>query len=149
MEYRFWSNFRNYIVHCEFPYSIYQEHADLGCKIICTKEHLLQFSNWKHSKTDIEKMEDQIDLPSLVNNMSALIYSLYVVFFSYFAKTIVDGISVYGEFCRKYDVKVPIIFTMKNREQMDRNHFQPLPIRELRASFEILRRNPNIHIDIK
>ena len=149
MEYRFWANFRNYIVHCEFPYSIYQEHTDEGCRIICTKEHLLQFSNWKHSKADIEKMGDQVDLPSLVDNMSALIYAFYIDFFSHFAKTIIDGIGIYGEFCRKYDVKVPVVFKMKSREQVEGSHFQPLPIKELRASFEILKSNPHIKIDLK
>lgn len=149
MEYRFWANFRNYIVHCEFPYSIYQESVENGCKIICTKEHLLQFDNWKHSKADIQQMGDQIDLPALVDNMSAMIYAFYIDFFSHFAKDITDGITTYGEFCRKYDVRVPVIFKMENREQVAGSHFQPLPVKELRASFDILRSNPHIKIDIK
>lgn len=149
MEYRFWANFRNYIVHCEFPYSIYQESVENGCKIICTKEHLLQFDNWKHSKADIQQMGEQIDLPALVDNMSAMIYAFYIDFFSHFAKDITDGIATYGEFCRKYDVRVPVIFKMENREQVEGNHFQLLPVKELRASFDILRNNPHIKIDIK
>ena len=55
IEYRFWVNFRNYIVHCEFPYAIYHESIENGCKLICTKDHLLKFDNWKHSKADIQK----------------------------------------------------------------------------------------------
>ena len=149
MEYRFWANFRNYIVHCEFPYSIYQESVENGCKIICTKEHLLQFDNWKHSKADIQQMGEQIDLPALVDNMSAMIYAFYIDFFSHFAKDITDGITTYGEFCRKYGVRVPVIFKMENREQAAGSHFQPLPVKELRASFDILRNNPHIKIDIK
>lgn len=149
MEYRFWANFRNYIVHCEFPYSIYQESVENGCKIICTKEHLLQFDNWKHSKADIQQMGEQIDLPALVDNMSAMIYAFYIDFFSHFAKDITDGITTYGEFCRKYGVRVPVIFKMENREQVAGSHFQPLPVKELRASFDILRNNPHIKIDIK
>ena len=50
MEYRFWMNFRNYIVHCDFPYSVFHEEIDMPCKVICNKEHLLLFNNWKHSK---------------------------------------------------------------------------------------------------
>lgn len=149
MEYRFWANFRNYIVHCEFPYSIYQESVENGCKIICTKEHLLQFDNWKHSKADIQQMGEQIDLPALVDNMSAMIYAFYIDFFSHFAKDITDGITTYGEFCRKHGVRVPVIFKMENSEQVAGSHFQPLPIKELRASFDILRNNPHIKIDIK
>jgi len=149
MEYRFWSNFRNYIVHCEFPYSFYQESIENGCKIICTKEHLLKFENWKHSKSDIQQMDEQIDLPSLVDDMSSMIYAFYIDFFSHFAEDIIAGIETYGEFCRKYDVRVPVIFKMKNRQQVAGSHFQPLPIKELKASFDMLRNNPNIKIDIK
>lgn len=149
MEYRFWANFRNYIVHCEFPYSVYQESVENGCKIICTKEHLLLFDNWKHSKADIQKMNDHVDLPSLVDNMSSMIYAFYIDFFSHFAKEILDGISTYGQFCRKYDVKAPIILKMIDRTQIAGSHFQPLPVKELKASFDILKSNPRIQIDVK
>lgn len=149
MEYRFWANFRNYIVHCEFPYSIYQESVESGCKIICTKEHLLQFDNWKHSKADIEKMEEQIDLPALIDDMSAMIFAFYIDLFSYFAEDIISGITTYGEFCRKYDVCVPVILKMEDREKVAGSHMQPLPIKELRASFDILKSNPHIKINVK
>lgn len=149
MEYRFWVNFRNYIVHCEFPYSIYQECAESGCRIICTKEHLLKFDNWKHSKADIQQMEEHIDLPSLVDNMSAMIYAFYIDFFRHFAKDITDGIATYGEFCRKYDVRIPVIFKTKNKDQIAGSRFQPLPVKELKASFEMLKSNPHIKLDIK
>lgn len=144
IEYRFWANFRNYIVHCEFPYSVYQESIETGCKIICTKEHLLKFDNWKHSKADIQQMTDIIDLPALVDNMSAMIYALYIDFFSYFAKDILDGIDVYGEFCRKYNVKMPIIFKTENIKKLEGSRCQSLPIKELKASFDILKNNPQI-----
>ena len=148
VEYRFWANFRNYIVHCEFPYSIYQESIETGCKIICTKEHLLRFDNWKHSKKDIQEMESQIDLPSLVDNMSGMIYAFYIDFFRHFANDITDGIKTYGEFCRKYDVRVPVIFKLKSKEIVEGSHFQPLPVKELKASFDILTSNPNVTMNI-
>ena len=149
MAYRFWANFRNYVVHCEFPYSIYQESIENGCKIICTKEHLLQFDNWKHSKVDIEQMNEHIDLPILVDDMSAMIYAFYIDFFTHFAKDITEGIKTYGEFCRKYDVKAPVIFKTKNKEHLAGSHMQPLPVKELKASFDLLRNNPHIKIDVK
>lgn len=147
--YRFWANFRNYIVHCEFPYSIYQESVENGCKIICTKEHLLMFDNWKHSKADIEKMDDIIQLPDLVDDMSSMILAFYIDFFSHFAEDIISGINTYGEFCGKYNVRVPAIFKLENKEQLAGSHFQPLPVKELKASFEILKSNPKIKFEIK
>lgn len=149
IEYRFWVNFRNYIVHCEFPYSIYRESIENGCKIICTKEHLLQFDNWKHSKADIQKMDEEIDLPALVDNMSAMILAFYIDFFSHFTKEIVSGINTYGEFCRKYNVRMPIIYKTENKEDVTGGRYQPLPIKELKASFDILKNNPRIKINVK
>lgn len=69
IEYRFWSNFRNYVVHCEFPYTTFHAELDGNCNIICTKDHLLNFKNWKHSKADIQAMGDIIDLPALVDKL--------------------------------------------------------------------------------
>ena len=138
MEYRFWMNFRNYIVHCEFPYMVFNESVENGIKIICTKEHLLKFKNWKHAKDDILKMDDQVDLHLLVDNMSTLIYVLYISFVGFFAETIINGIKVYGEFCRKYNVKHPIIVKTKDRANYAGANMQPLPINELRKLFDIL-----------
>ncbi|MDD3138477.1 MAG: hypothetical protein PHX08_05850 [Lachnospiraceae bacterium] len=149
LEYRFWVNFRNYIVHCEFPYSIYQESVENGCRLICTKDHLLKFDNWKHSKADIQKMDVEINLPTMVDHMSSLIYALYIDFFSHFGKEIIDGIDTYSEFCRKYSVKQPVIYKTHNRELTAGSHIQPLPVKELRAAFDILKSNPRVTINIK
>lgn len=137
MEYRFWVNFRNYIVHCEFPYMIYNESVENGIRIICTKEHLLKFKNWKHAKDDIDKMDEQIELHLLVDNMSAMIYALYINFVGFFAEKIVNGIKNYGEFCRKYNVKRPIIVKTKDRADLAGANMQPLPVKELKAAFDI------------
>lgn len=76
-------------------------------------------------------------------------HAFYIDFFRHFAKEITDGIASYSGFCRKHNVRVPVIFKMKNREQIAVSQFQPLPAKELRASFDILRSNPHIQIDIK
>lgn len=150
VEYRFWANFRNYVVHCEFPYSKYSESLDSGVSIICSKDHLLKFENWKHSKNDITQMNDEIDLPSLVDNMSSLVMALHIDFFSYFANEIVNAIQVYGEFCRRHNVKSPIIVMTKVQHLVEAGTFlQPLPIKELREAFNVLKSNPHVNIDIK
>lgn len=148
MEYRFWVNFRNYIVHCEFPYSIFHASIEDGYKIICSKERLLQFDNWKHSRADIERLNDQIDLTAFVDEMSSLIFAFYIDFFSYFAQDIVSGINIYGEFCKKYDVRVPVIFKTKTRNQFVGSSFQPLPIKELQEALDVLKSNPHVEINI-
>ncbi len=147
MEYRFWVNFRNYIVHCEFPYSIFHASIEDGYKIICSKEHLLQFDNWKHSRADIEKLDDQIDLTAFVDEMSSMIFAFYIDFFRHFAQDIVSGINIYGEFCKKHNVRVPVIFKTKTRNQLVGSSLQPLPIKELQEALDVLKSNPHIKIN--
>ena len=148
MEYRFWVNFRNYIVHCEFPYSIFHASIEDGYRIICSKERLLQFDNWKHSRDDIERLNDQIDLTAFVDEMSSLIFAFYIDFFSHFAQDIVSGINIYGKFCKKYNVRVPVIFKTKTRNQFVGSSFQPLPIKELQEALDVLKSNPHVEINI-
>lgn len=147
-EYRFWSNFRNYVVHCEFPYCKYVETFERSCKVICTKEHLLDFDNWKHSRQDIIKMDEEIDLPAMVNVMSGLINALYINFFVFFKDLIINGISIYGDFCRKYSVESPTIVKAESPMDLQVCNIQPLPVEELVAAFNALKSNPNIHINI-
>ena len=94
-------------------------------------------------------MNEQVDLPSLVDNMSSLIYAFYIDFFSHFTNIIIDGIGIYSEFCRKYDVKVPVIIKIADEKKLNEIRMQPLPINELKASFEILKNNPSIIITEK
>lgn len=150
VEYRFWANFRNYVVHCEFPYSKYSESLDSGVRIICSKDHLLKFENWKHSKNDIMQMNDEIDLPSLVDNMSGLVMALYIDFFTYFVNEIVNAVQAYDEFCRRYNVNSPIIVKTKDQHLLENGTFlQPLPIKELREAFNVLKSNPHVKVNVK
>ena len=99
-------------------------------------------------KDDIDKMDEQIELHLFVDNMSAMIYALYINFVGFFAEKIVNGIKNYGEFCRKYNVKRPIIVKTKDRADLAGANMQPLPVKELKAAFDILSDNPNIQINI-
>lgn len=149
MEYRFWVNFRNYVVHCSLPYTVFQEVEGKQCQVICTREHLLEFKNWKHSKEDIEKMPEQIDLVSMVDTMSSFIYALYLDFYASFSQEIADGIAGYGKFCRKYDVKQPVI--IKTNAPLDVAHgkMHPLPVHQLYEAFQVLKQNPKVEIRVE
>lgn len=147
-EYRFWANFRNYVVHCEFPYCKYVETLGSNCRVVCTKEHLLNFDNWKHSKKDIMNMSEEINLPAMVNVMSGLINALYINFFVFFKELITDGISIYGDFCRVHSVESPTIIRVKNPMDLAGCNMQPLPVKELIEAFNVLKSNPNIHVNI-
>ena len=143
IEYRFWMNFRNYVMHYDLPYCSFKEEIGSTCRVVCPKDHLLKFSNWKHTKADIEKMPDEIDLPAMVENMSSMIYALYMNFFTYFAPEIELGLRIYGKFCRDHNVKSPIIAKTDARENLSGLNLQPLPVAELNAAFKVLQSNPN------
>ena len=155
-EYRFWMNFRDYVVHCEFPYHGFVESLEDGYKLICTKEHLLGYKKWKHSKADILEMGDNIDLSSMVFEMSALIMALYLNFLAYFAKEITDSISYYSKFCQKHNVKSQTFLVTSKKVSKDNRdeaieayktaRLIPLPIKELFEAFEQLENNPNVKI---
>lgn len=147
-EYRFWVNLRNYAVHCELPYCGYRESEAGERAIFCTKEHLLEFDNWKHSKKDILEMEDEIDLPAMVDEMGGIIYALYIDFFRYFGDEIIDAMERFSKFCEKYDVKHPIIMKLPKKGSFEGASLMPLPIEHLFDSFDVLKNHPKVNITI-
>lgn len=66
-----------------------------------------------------------------------------------FVGYVLDGINTYGAFCRKFDVKVPVVFKTVVKENLEGSHVQPLPVNEMKASFDVLKSNPKIKINIK
>ena len=147
--YRFWANFRNYIVHCDFPYTEF--HAVIGnpCEVKCRKIHLLEFTNWKHSRTDIEQMPETVDLAQMVNEMSGLIYAFYIDFFAFFGQQIVNNINKYDAFCKKHKVKIPIIVKTPAPHDILNARLQPLPVKELSQLFDELQHHPNVILNFK
>lgn len=148
MEYRFWAMFRNYVVHCAFPYTIFHADEKNGIQLICTKEHLLEYKKWKHVEADIKQMDAIMDLPQLVDGMNNIIEALYMDFYARFGKRIIDGVSCYAAFCRKYKVKNPIVLKSNGTKNINELKAQPLMASELFRAFDILKNNPTVHINI-
>lgn len=152
LEYRFWANFRNYIVHCSFPYCNFHEAVGSNCEVRCPQKHLLKFDNWKHSRADIEQMPEYIDLPGMVDEMSSLIHALYLQFFYYVASDIFSGYNTYQEFLKKYSVQCPVIFKTEKPISKEEGFvvpsMQPLPIKEMMDVFTTMNQHPSINIKI-
>jgi len=153
MEYRFWMNLRNCIAHCELPYNGFVESDIKGYKVICTKRNLLQFDSWKHSKKDILLMDDEIDLPSMVIEMSSMIMALYFHFIMSFGEDIINAISTFQRFCNKHQVTRPGFFVTDEkitRENFERvlysSKLEPFPMDNIFEAFEELKRNPQVTI---
>jgi hypothetical protein len=148
--YRFWANFRNYIVHCSFPYIVFHEAVGCNCEVRCPREHLLEFSNWKHAKADIEKMPEFIDLPGMVDEMSSLIYALYLEFFYYLAGDIMSDYKNYIEFLDRHKVNCPVILEVEAKITKEDGFvcpsMHPLPIEKMMEIFRVMNNHPSINI---
>lgn len=149
MEYRFWANFRNYVVHCALPYTGFEETIGKPCNIICLKSHLLEYKKWKQSQDDIREMPDSINLVALVDNMSSLIYTMYLDFYNLFSEEIIKGIKSYSTICVEYEVQNPIICTTPEPWDIAKGKILPLPIPQLQKAFNVLKSNPNVTITVK
>ena len=96
IEYRFWVRFRNYVVHYALPYTGLEADGANGIQIVCKKKHLLEFEQWNQVRNDIENMDENVNLPIMVEKMNVLIDALYIHSFhakltgSRFGKHILD-----------------------------------------------------------
>ncbi len=150
MVYRFWMNFRNYVVHCAFPYTTFRDAIGSNCQVVCEKKHLLEFDNWKHSKSDIEQMKEEIDLTLLVDDMSSLIYSLYLQFLYYLAEDAFAGYEYYTSFSKRHNVKSPTILVVEEKISKEKGFvnpsMQPLPVAQMIEMFKAMQNHPSINI---
>ena len=148
MEYRFWANFRNYVVHCAMPYTGFKESLEKPCEIVCFKEDLLKFDNWKHSRADIENFSDEINLVEMVDEMNSLIYMLYLDFYYIFSKDILDATNKYAAYLKKYNCNSIMLFTTEIPEDILGGGLVPLPIDRLNKAIGILQTHPKWNIII-
>lgn len=149
--YRFWVNFRNYIVHCAFPYTTFHHEIDKACEVICKRNHLLEFDNWKHSRNDIEKLPEDVDLTGMVDEMSSLVISLYLQFLYYFATQAFEGYEYYKSFLLRHKVNRPVILTVDQRVTKEEGFInpamQPLPVEMMIKMFKVMQNHPSININ--
>lgn len=149
--YRFWANFRNYVVHCAFPYTVFHNEVDKECQVLCKKGHLLEFNNWKHSKADIEKMPEDIDLTAMVDDMSGLVVALYLQFLYYLAEDAFHGYEYYQAFLRRHQVKRPVILEVDEQISEETGFvnpsMHPLPVEIMVQMFQTLQNHPSVKIN--
>ena len=147
IEYRFWVRFRNYVVHYALPYTGLEADGANGIQIVCKKKHLLEFEKWNQVRNDIENMDENVNLPIMVEKMNVLIDALYIHFYTYFAEEIGSATIKFGEFCKKHGTQTPVIVKAEDLWKKEGICVQPLPRKELVQALEILKANPNIKMD--
>ncbi len=51
--YKFWYYLRNYVIHYDIPFTQLSSKivgAEIKTEIICKRDHLLEYKEWKHAK---------------------------------------------------------------------------------------------------
>lgn len=150
-EYRFWMRLRNYVVHCQLPYTGFVASLEDGCNVICSRDHLVQWKNWgKVLKEDLLRREDNLDLGSTVDQMSGCINALFVFGISCFTYEIADATRVIGSMYRKYKIQDGFVI---GKSEAARDHanmsFTPIPISEVMEMVEVLKLNPNVKLTME
>lgn len=146
IEYRFWARFRNYVVHYALPYTGLEADGANGIQIVCKKKHLLEYEKWNQVRNDIENMDENVNLPIMVEKMNVLIDALYIHFYTYFAEEIGSATIKFGEFCKKHGTQNPVIVKAEDLRKMKGICVLPLPKKELFQALKMLKENPNVKV---
>lgn len=147
IEYRFWTRFRNYVVHYALPYTGLEADGANGIQIVCKKKHLLEFEKWNQVRNDIENMDENVNLPIMVEKMNVMIDALYTHFYTYFSEEIGNATIKFGEFCKKHGTQNPVIVKAEDLQKMKGICVLPLPKKELFQALKMLKENPNVKVE--
>ena len=147
IEYRFCTRFRNYVVHYALPYTGLEADGANGIQIVCKKKHLLEFEKWNQVRNDIENMDENVNLPIMVEKMNVMIDALYTHFYTYFSEEIGNATIKFGEFCKKHGTQNPVIVKAEDLQKMKGICVLPLPKKELFQALKMLKENPNVKVE--
>lgn len=118
-----------------------------GIQIVCKKKHLLEFEKWNQVRNDIENMDENVNLPIMVEKMNVMIDALYTHFYTYFSEEIGNATIKFGEFCKKHGTQNPVIVKAEDLRKMEGICVQPLPKKELFQALKMLKENPNVKVE--
>ncbi|MEL3958228.1 hypothetical protein NSQ96_13145 [Caldifermentibacillus hisashii] len=151
ISYRFMDLMRNYAVHYGFPLHIYVRSLKTPSGLFSVKSELLQFKKWKHVKSDIEKMPDNIRLEPHVKAMQMCIKHLFEQCIYNFSARLVEVIEYTNSLVKKAEKQPPVFIKFENEERFRAGEFTAMPV-DIGIIQEVLtdlRNHPNIIITDK
>lgn len=148
-EYRFFVLLRNFIVHYSLPFTLYQEDFN-GKRLEFSKSHLMEFSKWKHVKSDLEQMGERIDIGSYIDPMNVNLTVLFMIFVYHLSKEIVNACEAVSRFIIEYRVKSPAIVKYDSMDQFKKGNIvvSPINFKDLQEAFDDVKSNPHINLKI-
>lgn len=151
ISYRFMSLMRHYAVHYSFPLHRYVKSLKTPSVLFSKKSELLQFKKWKHVKSDIEKMPDNIRLEPHVKAMQMCIKHLFEHCIYKFSARLVEVIEYTNDLVKKAEKKPPVFIKFENEKKFRSGDFAAMlvDIGMIQEVLADLRNHPNINITDK
>lgn len=129
MEYRFFYNLRNYILHFDYPFHVVRASLENGIDIICYRDHLLEYKEWKHARKDILALPDEVVLRDYIEQELVLLTTLWIFFNYCFLDFYIDNDKWLSNYIKKYNLDYPIYFILdkeiKKGEEIDPSTWHP------------------------
>lgn len=153
--YRFWYYMRNYTTHYDVAFNKgigTFENEKRYLKIVCEKEHLLQYREWKHSKEDIKNMEEEINIMDMIEPLLVLVNSMYLYSVYVFKNVILDADKYTAKFLKQYNIKNTPVFMLYEKEEDMKTKpgkITPLQVSELWELIMELKDIPYVNLTIK
>ncbi|UOR13633.1 hypothetical protein [Halobacillus amylolyticus] len=151
ISYRFMDLMRNYAVHYGFPLHTYVRSLKAPSGLFSTKNALLQFKKWKHVRSDIERMPDNIRLEPHVEFMQMCIKHLFEKCIYDFSAKLVEVIEYTDTLVKKAEKKPPVFIKFESEEKYRVGEFTAMPvdIGIIQEALTDLRNHPSITITDK
>lgn len=145
--YAFFSKLRNYVTHFGILFdSITIENGKL--ELECTKEHLLEFKEWKKENIDfLNSCPEKLPIKDYVEKMNVMIMSTYLAFIQYLGKEIQDIHNNVMRIMKEYKVVNPQFLECKDIKNLENGHIVGIGLEILKEATEEFAKLPNTKVD--
>lgn len=151
--YRFWYYMRNYVVHYGIPFtqaSSSYENGETKTEIICKRDHLLEYKEWKHAKTYVENLPERVDICSMVEPILVTLHAYYLQLLFIFRETVLEVHKYVEQFVLRHKARTGIAIMRYETEAdfaKNRNgRIHHLHIGRVAELLSDLGRHPNVNI---
>ena len=151
--YKFWYYMRNFVIHYDVPFTQISNELKDGkpdLEIVCKREHLLKYKEWKHAKTYISQLPEKIDIAKMIEPMLVQVYAYYLGLLFVFRENIVNTHKFVEQFVLRHKAHTGIaVMSYKTEKEYIQNknpklHF--LQIDKISQLLADLGKHPNVDI---
>lgn len=151
--YKFWYYLRNYVIHYDIPFTQLSSKivgVEIKTEIICKRDHLLEYKEWKHAKAYVESLPENIDICSMTEPILVKLHAYYLSLLFIFRDTIVEAHRYVEQFVLRHQARTGMAIMAYETEEdfvANRNgriHF--LHISRVSKLLHDLSMHPNVNV---